>query len=886
MGSRRTMVGCLLAVLLSATCASLAAGPTTRAASGPLVVLDGASVWRTFHVMKPPVLQLDDGPKPVLLPPDYDWANRATPAAPPDWRKPGFDDSSWLRGSAGAHARTPYLARLCLRTHFEVTDPAQVKGLKLTLSYYGGAIVSVNGQELARGHVAKSGEAELAEAYPAEAFVSADGKILPDRGAAGRERTLADVAVPAEVLRKGVNTLAIEIVRSPYHKVIEEKKAAVNAQDAAKGGCPYTLSWNTCQLGQVKLAAAGGDGLTANTGRPPGWQAWNGDLLTQDSDSDLGDRCEPLRPIAIRGARNGWYSGKLVVGSAKPIEGLKAVVTDLKQGAATIPASAIRVRYGSAWAGGSGALEALLESPPEVFPGGRNGTVVPIWVTLKTPADAKPGTYTGQLTVTAKGEQAITAPVQLELADWVLPDQDNWRAWIELIQSPDTLALEYDTPLWSEKHWKLIEQSMRYMGEAGSRTVYIPLISHTNFGNSESMVRWIRKADGTYDWDFSIMDKYLDLAQKQGNGKLKLAAFNVWEVYLFKGGGAVTVTEADKKDMYTYIHKEAEAKRWEMRNLGPAVTALDPATGKTDTIHLPRFEDPNSKAIWKPLFDELHKRMAKRGLEDVMALAMVSDIWPTKEENAAIEEASGKLPWVNHTHGGGYRFSLAPVKYTAYVWNNVYGPDPSKERYYGWQRPDLVAQYLRFDYLNRWPLASLLRFEEYNITGQQRGLGRIGADFWATIKDNKGRRIGRVADRYPESFWHSLNIGHHMLMPGPTGPVASSRYEVLREGAQECEARIAIEQVLTDKTLKAKLPPELAQRSQDVLDERVRETWRVGGPLVLPGKYNSPAGLPLFDQTYDGGTTGHVWFAGSGWLDRAAKLYDLAGEVERKLQER
>jgi hypothetical protein len=197
MPSRRVLLRSLPIVWLSLTCSSLAAEPATRAAA-PTVVLDGSSVWRTFHEMKPPVIQMDDGPKPVLLPSDYDWANHDTPAASPDWRKPGFDDSSWLRGPAGAHARTPYLARLCLRTHFDVTDPAQVKGLKLTLSYYGGAIVSVNGQELVRGQVAKDGEVELAEGYPVEAFVSADGKILPDRGAAGRERTLTDVAVPAE----------------------------------------------------------------------------------------------------------------------------------------------------------------------------------------------------------------------------------------------------------------------------------------------------------------------------------------------------------------------------------------------------------------------------------------------------------------------------------------------------------------------------------------------------------------------------------------------------------------------------------------------------------------------------------------------------------------
>ena len=62
---------------------------------------------------------------------------------------------------------------------------------------------------------------------------------------------------------------------------------------------------------------------------------------------------------------------------------------------------------------------------------------------------------------------------------------------MELVQSPDTLAVEYQVPFWSEKHWAMIADSMRYMGEIGSRVVHIPLIAETNSGNEQSMVRWI-----------------------------------------------------------------------------------------------------------------------------------------------------------------------------------------------------------------------------------------------------------------------------------------------------------------------------------------------------------------------------------------------------------
>ena len=100
-----------------------------------------------------------------------------------------------------------------------------------------------------------------------------------------------------------------------------------------------------------------------------------------------------------------------------------------------------------------------------------------------------------------------------------------------MIQSPDTLSLEYGVPLWSEKHWAMIARSFQLIRPTGSRVVYIPLLRHTNQGNAESMVRWIRQKDGSYKQDYSVMDKYLDLAQKN-LGEPKLVVFYAWDSYL------------------------------------------------------------------------------------------------------------------------------------------------------------------------------------------------------------------------------------------------------------------------------------------------------------------------------------------------------------------
>jgi len=134
------------------------------------------------------------------------------------------------------------------------------------------------------------------------------------------------------------------------------------------------------------------------------------------------------------------------------------------------------------------------------------------------PRDARPGRYRGGLGVEAQGLPATTLPVELTVADWTLPDSQDWATWVGMIQSPDSLALEYGVPLWSQENRRLIARSFDCMKAVGCRNVYVPLLCRTNFGNEESMVRWIRKEDGTYTYDFTIMDRYLAAAHRQRLG--------------------------------------------------------------------------------------------------------------------------------------------------------------------------------------------------------------------------------------------------------------------------------------------------------------------------------------------------------------------------------
>ena len=99
----RAVVG-LFVVSTSLWCAA-AYGQATPQDSAAAVVLDTLSVWRIHETLKPPLIQLDGGLKPVTS--KYEWLDRETAAAPADWTNPEFPDGNWLRGARGRRRARP-----------------------------------------------------------------------------------------------------------------------------------------------------------------------------------------------------------------------------------------------------------------------------------------------------------------------------------------------------------------------------------------------------------------------------------------------------------------------------------------------------------------------------------------------------------------------------------------------------------------------------------------------------------------------------------------------------------------------------------------------------------------------------------------------------------
>jgi len=839
----------------------------------PTTILGTSSMWRFHYALMPAVVRTEAGLQTVDRgTQEGTWLEFPTPLPPEGWQRPEFDDSDWHRKMM-MDPDSPFVGHLAMRTRFAVADPAQAEGLTLHVAYRGGIAVYVNGTEIARGHLAE----HAAPDHPAEDYPADE----PDQA---RE---LELAIPAALLRAGVNVLAIEAHRSP--------QPTAQVRPAEKF---VEITAGTCGVTGVRLTAPPGAAAVPNATRPAGLQIWNSAPMQDDYECDYGDPNEPLGPIRIVAPRGGVGSGKVVVGSKDPISGLRAAATGLvRNEGGEIPASAVQVRYAlptvagphDVYPGPGAALrfDALDDLPPveaevrrpNILPtwGERvaiGGAVVPVWVTVTVPAQVAAGRYTGTLQVMLPSAEPFTVPVHVDVCPWRVPDPADYRMFVDVIQSPESLALHYDVPLWSEEHFALIARSLALLGQVGARATYLPLICNTNLGNDESMVRWVRQADGTWTHDYSILDRYLDLVLEH-QGRPSVVCLYVWDTYL----------EGGLSGRHPGGEEVVQARQEQMQE-GPLVSVVD-AQGNVTKQALPRYSLPESRALWAPVLREVHRRLEARGLADAMMWGYATDHLPTPEVVEHFQSVFPHVRWVCCAHDA---FKTMQIKHVPlglaigpYAWGQtMFGLDPSLGRMHGWRSEGLVCHFGR----RPWDSSCTTTYRflaEMNATGMRRGFARLGGDFLTIGTDRRGRAQGRLYGRFPETAWRMLNISAGVLGPGREGAVSTARFEVIREGLQECEARIVIQEALLDARARAVLGEDRAVRLQEFLDGRTRNVYRAVS--TLRAGTGSGARCCYSGESWWNWAPviGSHWFASSGWQDETLRLYEAAAEVEARL---
>ncbi|KKK94848.1 hypothetical protein LCGC14_2678720, partial [marine sediment metagenome] len=366
--------------------------------------------------------------------------------------------------------------------------------------------------------------------------------------------------------------------------------------------------------------------------------------------------------------------------------------------------------------------------------------IVPIWVTVDVPAGARAGMYAGTLAVSVKGRKDVAVPIELEVFDWALPALKDRASELSIYQSPDTVAAFYKVPLWSRRHWALMERSVKLLGEIGNHTIAIPLVTREQLGHAESFVRVTRKPDGSYDCNTAVMDRYLDLYLKHHDrDQIDAVCLLVWGMTSMPKGNPF------KTDKYV--------NGWPSDTRGQyMVTTLDPKTGQVGEMPLPPLGSAEYKAFWRQVLAAARASLARRGLADKMLLGLPADPGVPVAAAAMFHDLQPDVGWFLACHPGGTRFrydpkdrrKTVPVVHSERVYTGAI-PDPAIKRLFGWQDKQMKLAFNRYGFgpVVLYPDPSLwaLRVvQEADLAANHRGAGRLGADYW-TMTGAAGKRV-------------------------------------------------------------------------------------------------------------------------------------------------
>lgn len=196
------------------------------------------------------------------------------------------------------------------------------------------------------------------------------------------------------------------------------------------------------------------------------------------------------------------------------------------------------------------------------------------WITIHVPETAKAGIYTGTVTVTADElKTPYVFDYNFEVLDLLQPKTNVMHTQIQIWQHPFSVAGYYGVAkedYFTEAHFKYMRASMKEYQKLGGRDVVANIVeeawNHQSYYSDPSMVKWTKNSDGTFSFDYTWYDAWIDfqiecgvLNPKSGEGQIKCYSIVPWnnqiayydEVLGRSVAQSYTPGAADWKEMWT-----------------------------------------------------------------------------------------------------------------------------------------------------------------------------------------------------------------------------------------------------------------------------------------------------------------------------------------------
>ncbi len=194
------------------------------------------------------------------------------------------------------------------------------------------------------------------------------------------------------------------------------------------------------------------------------------------------------------------------------------------------------------------------------------------WVSIKVPENTRAGVYTATLSAVSGDTVLAEFDYTLTVYDIVQPElQSDVDLWMwpynsvryysgltteELYETEDYNASVDWTRLWNtrldEKYFPALESELELYAKAGGDAVFAQVNekNRTNGDPYPSLVKWTRKKDGTFSFDYTDFDKWVELNFKHGIDKqIKCYDIGQWKYHIVYFDEAKDKVEA--REYYT-----------------------------------------------------------------------------------------------------------------------------------------------------------------------------------------------------------------------------------------------------------------------------------------------------------------------------------------------
>ncbi|MDE6542988.1 MAG: DUF4091 domain-containing protein [Muribaculaceae bacterium] len=252
--------------------------------------------------------------------------------------------------------------------------------------------------------------------------------------------------------------------------------------------------------------------------------AWgDADLHYSRSTVPQGLSTEACELVAWKGEKE---SAQLVLWSTDSVDGITCEIGDFKSDAATLPGSIADARFvrytiadslfsvGKATRLMPDMLDSLKTFDMEAK------TVRPMWITISVPENATAGLYNADVTVKGVNGEKVVLPMTLEVQDHTLASPDKWNYHLDLWQHPTAVARAQGLELWSDEHFAAMVPLMERLAAAGQKVVTANLNkdpwNHQCYDGYENMINWTLKKDGTWEYDYAVFDRWVEMMMGLG----------------------------------------------------------------------------------------------------------------------------------------------------------------------------------------------------------------------------------------------------------------------------------------------------------------------------------------------------------------------------------